>query len=123
MKQMNEFEKLMETVKSFGKDAKYTFGEMDELKEWDSLGDITRNVGLLSELCGRAALVVEQAIVTTGIIVTSEEKRKAAAKVVDDWVELPGYLELFDGLAIEAAFAFAVGLLNQQFGDKWPKVV
>ncbi len=120
---MTELERVIANAKALAQDAKTTWGGMNEISEWDSLEEICGNCGKIAELGGRAALCVEQAAVDIGAVLTSEEKREAAVQVVDDMIELPGYLEMFDGMVISAIFAFVVGTLNKKFGNLWPKVV
>lgn len=119
---MTELERVIANAKALGRDAASTWEGMNEIEEWNSLGEVCGNFGKLAELGGRAALCVEQAVVDIGAVLTSEEKREAAVQVVDDMIKLPGYLEMFDGMVISAIFAFVVGALNEKFGMAWPKV-
>ena len=113
--------KIIENVKILMEDGSFVFEGMNEMKEWDSIEDLSRNIGKLSELAGRVAICVEQAVEATGEIMSSKEKRKVAVKVIDDMIKLPGVLELVDSPIIEGLLSIAVETLNRKFGHIWPK--
>jgi hypothetical protein len=50
---------------------------------------------------------------------TGKKKLDIAAKFLDDCVQLPFYLEWFDGKAIKFLLSWAVSALNSHFGESW----
>jgi len=118
---MNDIKRLVETTKILVEDSKFVFEGMNEIKEWGSIDDISRNIGKLSELAGRVAICVEQAVEATGEVFSSREKRKVAVKIIDDMIKLPGVLELVDGPIIEGLLTIVVETLNRKFGHVWTK--
>jgi hypothetical protein len=115
-----EVDKVVEVAESFWDELKEAKESMDEWSEWNSPMKALNNLQTLTSLIGSAMLCVEKAVIATGTILSSAEKRKAAAKLLDDKIQVPGMLELFDGPAFEYALTWVAALWNRQVGHKWP---
>lgn len=54
---------------------------------------------------------------------SGKKKLDIAAQFLDEVVQLPFYLEWFDGKAIKFLLSWAVGALNSHIGDSWEEKV
>lgn len=115
-----EVDKVVDVAASFWDGLKEAKESMDEWQEWNSPVKALNNLQTVTSLIGSAMLCVESAVLATGSILTSAEKRKAAAKLLDDKIQVPGMLELFDGPAFEYALSWIAVLWNRQVGHQWP---
>jgi hypothetical protein len=67
----------------------------------------------------QAVMVCERVAESAGELYSSEEKQEAVATFVDEVVQLPFFLEPFDGPFIKLAINTIVGWLNIIAGKKW----
>ena len=54
---------------------------------------------------------------------TGKKKLDVAVKFLDDMIELPFYLEWFDGKAIKFLLSWTVGALNSHIGEGWEEKI
>lgn len=95
---------------------------MDEAKEWDSLQDIMINARTFTDFVIDVVLAVELSandVVDEFEGISGSEKRKAAARILDDLIDLPWYLEVIDGPAFEIMLSLIVEMLNKYMGHDW----
>lgn len=84
------------------------------LKFDDMPGDMLKIVPLVQ----RAAMKVEEFSAQAGGL-SGEEKKDVLVKFLDELIDLPWYLEKFDGPAIDWLIDYAVAGLNKLLGKKW----
>lgn len=102
--------------------AKGTWSEMDEISEWDSLGEVISNASKITSLLENIAITVEIAandLADTVEGLQSGDKLDAAAAILDDLIKLPWYLEIVDGDIFRIMIGMAVEGLNRRFGKEW----
>ena len=115
-------ELIAEKAKELLSQAKENFESMNELKEWDSLGEIITNVGKISAFLTNLVGAVEVAtndLEGTLEDLTSEDKLKAAAVVLDELIELPWFVEKVDGFVFEMLISVCVDWLNKAMKGNW----
>lgn len=96
--------------------------QMDTIAEWDSLDEVIENIHALRQFCINVVLDVEEVCMVLldevdGI--RSGEKLDAAVEIIDDYIKLPFYAELFDGTAIRLVISMMVDVLNTKYGKDW----
>lgn len=119
-------------VKQLKEKAKELIGEigtiskdMDEISEWNSTQEIIKNVTTLYRFISKVVVCIDEATAELKNDynemkeMTSEEKLEAATAIVDDMIELPMYLEFFDGPAIRILISMVVTFLNEKYGITW----
>ena len=100
----------------------YLKESMDELSEWDSAEEIINNMIKVNDFVTHAIVVVEMAVnklceEVTGFEVNSNLKLEAAVVFLDKMIQLPLYLEPFDGPAIRILLSQCVAQLNKYLGN------
>lgn len=119
-------------VKQLKEKAKELIGEigtisedMNEISEWNSTEEIVRNITTVYKYISKVVLCIDEAAKDIAAQyneiqgMTSEEKLEAATAIVDEMIELPFYLEFFDGPAIRILISMVVTFLNEKYGDNW----
>ena len=104
-------------------DYKVTKDKMDEMSEWNSLSEVRANIIEIKEFIQRLVILME-AISTDitgeiGTVVASKDKRNAVVNAIDEMINLPWFLEMFDGLAIGIIVDGVCTALNTVFGNDW----
>lgn len=95
---------------------------IDEVSEWDSLGEIITNIGSITNFIINVVLAVEFSVKELADEIediTGVEKREAAVQVLDELLDLPWYLEMVDGPAFEIILSIVVDMLNKYMGNDW----
>lgn len=96
--------------------------QMDTIAEWDSIEEVISNINAVRQFCVNVILDVEDvcvALIDEVDGIRSGEKLDAAVEIVDDYIKLPFYAELIDGVAIRLLISFMVDILNAKFGKDW----
>jgi len=95
---------------------------MDELREWDSLEEVLNNIVLATTFITDLILAIEIAVDNISDDVEgikSGEKLDAAVSILDDIIELPWYMEIFDEAAFKMLISSIVTMMNKWFGNDW----
>lgn len=96
--------------------------KMDQFEEWDSLQEFNENVTEAKLFFLEVILAIEEAVENLNkdiVDIKSGDKLAAAVEVIDERIELPWYLESFDGALIEMGINAGVKYLNDKFGENW----
>lgn len=114
--------KIKEKAKELIVESKELYKSMDELKEWDSLGEIVNNISKLHEFLEKIVFTVELATKSLesdlkGI--QSGDKLDAAVGLLDDLIKLPWYLEVVDEIAFKLLISLVVDQINKRIGKDW----
>lgn len=121
----NTVKTLIGKAKELLDDGGVVIQSMNETSEWDSAKDVIANVASLYKFVYKVVVAIEEATVLIlketdeFLEIGSEDKLEAAAALVDKYLILPFYLELFDGPAIKIIISFVVTFINDKFGDVW----
>lgn len=113
---------LTKRVKKIISEARIVFDQMDEAKEWDTMGEVLRNINLLYEFAKNVIMAVEIAATELSRSFgqfTSADKLEAAAQMLDDWIRLPFFMEPFDKHIFRMLLSVIVTQLNEWVGKKW----
>ena len=95
---------------------------IDEAQEWNSVNKVLLNIENVSKFIVEVILAVE--ISVNDLVdqlgdVSSFEKLEAAIELLDQWVNLPWYLDIIDKAVFKIIVSFGVTLLNRFFGHEW----
>lgn len=121
----NTVKTLIGKAKELLDDGGVVIQSMNETSEWDSAKDVIANVASLYKFVYKVVVAIEEATILIlketdeFLEIDSEDKLDAAAALVDKYLILPFYLELFDGPAIKIIISFVVTFINDKFGDVW----
>jgi len=115
-------EKLVDQSKGILLESKNMIAGMDELSEWNSIGEIITNFKEVYQFIIKVTLAVE--IASDDIFddvegLKSKDKAEAAAQLLDDMVDLPFFLEAIDKPVFVMLISMAVQGLNSRFGKDW----
>jgi hypothetical protein len=95
---------------------------IDELKDWDSLLEILRNIVSITNFAISVVLAIEviaDKLATDIFKISSTEKLNSAIILLDKYIKLPWYLEIFDGPIFKILISIVVSMLNKWFGKRW----
>lgn len=89
---------------------------IDDETGWDNMKEANR---LIAELIDFSITTAEKISADAGTALSGKDKLDAVVGFLDGCIELPFYLEIFDGPAIRFAITQVVNLLNVKFGKDW----
>lgn len=114
----NKIEMIKERAMVLMSEAGMLRETMDEMSEWNSVGEIITNVKSVHKYLVRVVRFIQQAAKELGEeFETSENKLEAAASIVDDMLDLPFYLEMIDGPVIKVVLSLVVSFVKDKYGD------
>ena len=113
METMDKTEELKARVKEFMQEFKEDFGTMDEIKEWDSLEDVFRNLPII------VGMMRDVALMTMWVVgfkeeFTDSEIKEVIKKTLDDMIKLKGIKEWISDILIGALVDGAFAVAQQQ---------
>jgi uncharacterized protein YcbX len=112
---VNPIEALKKRALEIIEEARSTFKEIDEAKEWKGITSFITNMKKVVKLTVKVVSAIEVAyhevsVVVTGL--TSENKLDAAVQILDDVVKLPMYLEWMDQIILKTVISSVVEMIN-----------
>lgn len=117
-------QKIKERVDTIFSEFDYLKSSVDELKEWDSVGEILTNMVKITDFVTHVVVAVELSAnelidSVEGLTIQNSAKLDAAVEILDNMIKLPVYLEILDGPAIRILLSQSVTYLNKYLGHTW----
>lgn len=117
-------DKIVDHAKNIMQESKELKEKIDEIEEWNTIEEIIENISSIVGFIVTVVKIVEQTAMDIGKdltneIATSKDKMEAAAKIIDDFIPLPFWLEALDRIAIKIILSVVVHFLNDKLGKNW----
>jgi hypothetical protein len=103
-----KFDEIKTEIDELSKDFIAFKNTVGELNAWDSWTEIKENMSLLRKLSQQAGIVAYLISERVEDVLNEEDVRKAFAKWLDEKIEMPWTLELFDDKIFEFLINFGI---------------
>lgn len=111
-------EELKAKVKYFIKNSDKVVESLKKLKDLKNIPELIKNVSLVGTVVMDTIILVELAATEVEGL-KSEEKLATAVSIIDDALDFPWYLELFDGPLLKLIISLGVDYMNKTRGKDW----
>lgn len=109
-------------VEKFINQSKVLLSEIDEINEWRGYSKIILNIGKIVTFFENVVITVESIanqIKTELDDYSGLDKLNAAVEIIDDFLDLPFWLELVDEYVLKIILSVVVHYLNEKHGHDW----
>ena len=105
---------LKEDVLEILEDSGIFLKQIDELKEWNSFGEILRNIKLFTQLVTHIILTVDDMCEMVEEKVNSDTKLNIAVDILDKYTVMPFWIDVFDGPILKVVISVIVESINNK---------